>query len=168
MQATKFELQAGVVGTNSDGTIEGKSVRSERAFPYERIIGEDFQLVTVHLCAKIVGVSGAQERNGFAALRFNVAIATIATLCAGVLARITFDGNHELRFGFDAPHGINQVAGILGAEFQAELAAEFTGAEACFVSRRAEIGEMGFDGLGSESIQIGTHFGYRDREAAAG
>jgi len=45
-----------------------------------------------------------------------------------VLTGIAFHRNDEFGFRFDAPHGIDEVAGVLGAKFQTELAAEFAGA----------------------------------------
>jgi hypothetical protein len=75
-----------------------------------------------------VGVSGAQNRNGRAAARLDVAVSAITAFGAGVLTGIALHRNDEFGFRFDAPHGIDEVAGVLGAKFQTELAAECAGA----------------------------------------
>ena len=80
------------------------------------------------ISARTSGVSGVQNRNGRAASRLDVAVSAITAFGAGVLAGIALHRNDEFGFGFDAPHGIDEVAGVLGAKFQTELAAEFTGA----------------------------------------
>jgi len=65
---------------------------------------------------------------GIAAARLDVAVSAITAFGAGVLTGIAFHRNDEFGFRFDAPHGIDEVAGVLGAKFQTELAAEFAGA----------------------------------------
>jgi hypothetical protein len=44
-----------------------------------------------------------------------------------MLTGIVLHRNNKLRFGLNAPHGINEVAGILRPQFQTELAAKFAG-----------------------------------------
>ena len=75
-----------------------------------------------------------QNRNGRAASRLDAAVSAITAFGAGVLTGIALHRNDEFGFGFDAPHGIDEVAGVLGAKFQTELAAEFTGAQCGFVA----------------------------------
>ncbi len=130
---TKFELQARIVRTNPYRPIK-ESVVADRTFPDERVVGKDSQLIAIHFRPEVVRVTGTQKWDGSAPLRLDIAIAAIAALCAGMLAGIALHGNYELRFRFDAPHRVNQIASILGAEFKAKLAAEFSGTETRFIS----------------------------------
>jgi len=116
-----LNLQTGVVCADAQRSIERHDLWPKRPFP-------DFHLVCVDFGSKIVGVSGVQNRNGRAASRLDVAVSAITAFGAGVLAGIALHRNDEFGFGFDAPHGIDEVAGVLGAKFQTELAAESTGA----------------------------------------
>jgi hypothetical protein len=59
--------------------------------------------------------------------RLDVAVSTVTAFGAGVLTGIALHRNDEFRFGLNAPHGLNEVAGILRAKFQTELAAKFAG-----------------------------------------
>jgi len=94
-------------------------------------------------------------------------ITTIAAPRAGVLARITFHGKHKLRLRFDTPHGVDEIAGVLRAEFHAKLAAQFAAAEKSFVSGGTEVGELRFDVLWGEEVYVDAHFGNGDREILA-
>jgi len=123
-----LNLQTGVVCADAQRSIERHDLWPKRPFPDDLVVREYFHLVCVDFGSKIVGVSGVQNRNGRAASRLDVAVSAITAFGAGVLAGIALHRNDEFGFGFDAPHGIDEVAGVLGAKFQTELAAEFTGA----------------------------------------
>ena len=77
---------------------------------------------------------GTRNGNRLAVAGLNVAVSAIAALSAAVLAGVALDGDDEFRFGFDAPHRVNQIASVLGAQLEAKLAAKFAGTEPRIVS----------------------------------
>lgn len=77
----------------------------------------------VHLSAKRVGGTGTQIGHRRAVDGLGVAVAAVAAFCAGVLAGIRFYGDDELGFGLNAPHRVDEIARVLGAELKAKLAA---------------------------------------------
>lgn len=76
-----------------------------------------------------MSLSRPQDWNRDAATWLDISIAAVGALCAGVLAGVAFDGDHQLRFWIDAPHRINQIAGVLSTQLKAKLAAQFAGTE---------------------------------------
>src|SRR5580692_10153383 len=91
--------------------------------------------------------------------RLDIGIAAIATLGAGVLAGIGFDGYDELGLRLDAPHSVNEVARIGSAKLQTKLAAKLTRAQSSFITGGTEIGEASFDVLRRGIVHVGAHFG---------
>jgi hypothetical protein len=75
----------------------------------------------------------------------------------GALAGIAFDGNRDSLVGTKMPHDVNDVASVLGAELDAELAANFAAAEMSDLFGWPEIGEVDGDGLRSAGFQSGAH-----------
>ena len=160
--------QTRVVRADAYRAIEGLGFCSEGPFPDQPVIREYFHFVCIDFGAEIVGVSGSQNGNWGAAAWLDIAVSAIRAFGAGVLTGIAFHRNNELRFGFDAPHGIHEVAGILRAKFETELAAEFTGAQHGFVAGGTKQGEVRLNELGCEGVNIRAHFGDGDEQAVVG
>lgn len=68
-------------------------------------------------------LAGLQARNGRHFPGLDVGVPVIAALRAGVLRWIPLYGDDQFRLRIDAPHGIYQIARVLGTQLQAELAA---------------------------------------------
>jgi hypothetical protein len=100
--------------------------------------------------------------------RLVIAVSTIRAFGAGVLTGIAFDRNDELRLGFNAPHGVDQIASVLRTQFETELATEFAGAKPGFVAGGTEEGEVCFNELGGEGVNIRAHFGNDDKQTFVG
>jgi hypothetical protein len=99
---------------------------------------------------------------------FDVFVAVVAAFGAGVLAGIALYGDDQLIFWFEAPHGIEEVAGILGAEFKPKLAAHGARSERRFGAGAAEIREICFDVLRGGDSHEGTHLGDVDGKVMLG
>lgn len=98
----------------------------------------------------------------------DVGVTVVAAFGAGMLAGIGFHGDDEFGFGFDAPHGIDEIAGILSAKLQPELAAHLAGTERFFAGRFAKIGEASFDILRGGESDERAHLGDVNGQAIAG
>src|SRR5271169_4427234 len=122
LAGAEFEFQPSVVGTNAYRSVETSCFRPDTSFPHEIVICVDAHFRAIHLGAKCVGGPGTQDGHGRTMDGLDVTIAAVSAFRAGVLAGITLYGDDELGFGFNAPHRVNEIARILGAELEAKLA----------------------------------------------
>jgi hypothetical protein len=90
LAGAKIDLQASVIGTDADWSIEGERVRPYCPLPNERVVSKDLHLCSVHFCAENMRVSGAQRGDRHAAAGLDVLVSTIAALRTGMLSRIAF------------------------------------------------------------------------------
>src|SRR3984885_12140351 len=111
-----------------------------------------------------MSVTRVKQRHRRTAARLDIAIAAVGAFGAGVLAGIRFYGNDEPGFGFLTPDGIHQIARILRAKFEAELATDFAGAERGFRCGGTEINEIQCDGLRGEAVHVGAHLWHVHRK----
>ena len=128
MAGAEFDFQFGVVGTDAHAAVETRSFGPNISFPH--CINAHFRLL--QLGAQRVRDVRTQNGHRRAVDGLNVAIAAVPALRAGVLAGIAFDGDDQLGIWFDAPHGVNEIAGVLGAKLEAQLTAHLAGAKRLF------------------------------------
>src|SRR5580692_8739863 len=153
-----------VIRTYANWSVEGKRIRAHGTFPHGKIVSKDLHFCSIHFGAKNMRASGIQKGKRRAAPRLDVLVSPITALRAGVLAGIAFHRDDEFRFGLNPPHRINQVARILGAKLQANLAAHFARGEWRFVWRWAEVGESRFSHWLCIRVEICPHLRCVDRE----
>ena len=155
----QFHFEPGVVGTNSDWAVETERVRSKRSVPHNGVVDKDPNLIAIHFCPKKVGVARTQQGQWHAAERLNVPVTVISAFCACMLTRVRFYRDDEPRLGCNAPHCVDQIASVLGAQLEAKLAAHLAGTEPCFFASRSKVGKARLDHLGGPVIHVSAHLG---------
>ena len=97
----------------------------------------------------------------------DVLVSVIGALRTGVLAGIALDGDDQFRCRLNAPHCVDEIAGVLGVKFQPELDASCSGAEFRLLRRWTEVGEMGLDDLRCWFVEVCAHLRDVDREVVS-
>lgn len=140
----QFKLETTVVSTDTHRTVESERFMANVSFPNVFPVDEDVHVARGHFRAQSMVFSFFQAGNLCCASRRDVVIAVRAALRVRAHAWIPFDGNHQPRPRLDPPHGIHQVAAVLGAQLEAKLAAYFAGAQRLVLAGGPQVGKLGF------------------------
>src|SRR5579862_526735 len=111
-----------------------------------------------------MNLARAQSRDGPAVVRLDVLVTSVAAFRTGGLSGILLDGNDNFGFGLEAPHHVHEVAGILSAQLQSELAANDARAESRFLGGSTKVSEPRFNRPRGSCIHISAHFATVDPE----
>ena len=113
-----------VVGAQAGRPGEVARLGGQRATPGERAVDPREQLVTDDLGAQRMGVSRRERGHRCGLVRgLHLRVAIGAALLVRALAGVALDRDIELRFRIEPPHHVDDVATVLRAELEAELAA---------------------------------------------
>src|SRR5579864_2989827 len=120
----QFEVKTAIVCADTHRPVEGQRLRSKQSLPNQFVVGVDHHLVVVDDRAQSILLALLHLRENNRSRWLDVVIAMSTTFFRPGHARIAFHGYYELWLGLDAPHGVDQIATILGAKLQTELAAQ--------------------------------------------
>lgn len=106
-----------------------------------------------------MGLVGLHGRRRIREAWFEVIdVAAVEALGVGALAGVPFDGYSYLLIGREVPHDVDNVAVVLRAELDAELAEHLAAARAGNLRGWAEIGKLDGGGLLGSELEGGAHF----------
>src|SRR6516164_786317 len=96
--------------------------------------------MAMKLCLERVGLARTDRQWG-SLLRLEIDVPASATLLMGMERDISLDRDRDGGFRLDAPHGVDEIAGVLGPQLEADLAPQLARGQRLAVLGRSEIAE---------------------------
>src|SRR5216684_1719133 len=148
----KFEPR--VVSAKTRWSLQRQRFVSEAAIPRHIAIGRHDQIISMEFCPQCVGLTRPYRRQIDAPLRLDVHVSTRAALFMGVHAGVALDRDRDRGVWLDVPHGIDQIAGVLGLQLQSDLTSQFARCQGFAGLSRAKIAEVNFCGLVRGGLRV--------------
>src|SRR5437879_3642710 len=141
------ELEPGIVGAKSRRSTEQRRVVSQRALPCHLAVGRNRQFIAAKFGAQRVRFTRPYRRQIEVPRRLDIPVSAGAALLMGVRPGVMLDRHGYPAIRFDMPHRIDQIAGVLRAQFQSDLTSQRAGSQGLHGLTGSHIAEANFRDL---------------------